>query len=345
LFLSMSDALPPQTVVMQMVMGAWAAQTISAVTRLGVPDFLERHGPSTAARLRELGVDARPELLERALRTCASLGIFTEDPAGRFGPTSLSAVLTESGQGSVKQFVELIGGRWWQPIGSLAETLRNGQPPASAASAISPGPADPEHRRRFGRAMKSRADSVRNVLEHVDFSAARIVVDGGGGFGHLAIAIATRYPGIRAVVLDLPDVAAMAKEEAAGAEAGVLARVEFLGGDMFADVPPGDTYVVKTIIHDWDDASAVRVLRNCAARVPAHGRVLCVDNVLPPMGDTGTSGTKLLDMLMMVTLPGRERTEPEWRALYDAAGLRVTSIRLVNPRSGESIIEGVKPAW
>ena len=89
---------------------------------------------------------------------------------------------------------------------------------------------------------------------------------------------------------------------------------------MFGEVPPGDTYVLKTIVHDWDDASAVRVLRNCRVRLPEQGRVLCVDNVLPPMGDTGASPTKLLDILMMVTLPGKERTEAEWRELYAAAG-------------------------
>jgi len=93
---------------------------------------------------------------------------------------------------------------------------------------------------------------------------------------------------------------------------------------MFADVPPADTYVLKAIIHGWDDASAVRVLQNCRARLRQGGRVLCVDNVLPPLGDTTCSDTKLLDMLMMVSLPGKERTEAEWRALYAAAVEGVT---------------------
>ena len=198
----MSDERPPQAVVMQLVMGAWASQAVSAITRLGVPDLLERHGPLSAEQLTHLGVDARSELLERALRACASLGIVTEDAASRFGPTALSAVLTESTAGSVKQLVELIGGRWWQPIG-LPEMLRAGQPAGSAA-AWGSGTTDPAHRRRFGRAMRSRLDSVRNVVERVDFSAARTIVDVGGGFGHLALAVVRRYPAVRAVVLDLP---------------------------------------------------------------------------------------------------------------------------------------------
>jgi len=188
--------------------------------------------------------------------------------------------------------------------------------------------------------MKSQEEALRGVLERVHFGAAGTVVDVGGGFGHLALAIARRYPAIRAVVLDLPPVIAMAKGEAAHEDRDLLDRVEFLGGDMFADVPPGDVYLLKKIVHDWDDASAVRVLRNCRHRLRKAGRVICVDSVLPPMGDTGASGAKLLDMLMMVTLPGKERTQGEWRALYDAAGLRLTSVTTINLRTGESLLEG-----
>ena len=110
---------------------------------------------------------------------------------------------------------------------------------------------------------------------------------------------------------------------------------------MFADVPAADIYVVKTVMHDWDDASCVRMLKNCRARLADGGRILCVDKVLPPMGDTGASGTKLLDMLMMVSLPGKERTEAEWHALYARAGLHVASITVVHARSVESLVEGV----
>jgi hypothetical protein len=98
---------------------------------------------------------------------------------------------------------------------------------------------------------------------------------------------------------------------------------------------------VKTVMHDWDDASGVRMLKNCRARLAEGGRILGVDNVLPPMGDTGASGTKLLDMLMMLSLPGKERTEAEWHAFYAGAGLRVASVTPIHPRSVESIIEGI----
>jgi hypothetical protein len=328
---------------MEMMMAAWASQTIAAVTRLGVPDLVGKHGPLTARQLTgDHGVDARPDFLERALRACASVGVFTEAPDGRFGPTPLSAVLTRDAPGSVRDFVELIGGRWWQLFGALPDALRTGRNQSKAVTGREPWePTDARRTEQFGRAMTSGVESMRGVLEHHDFSRARTVVDVGGGFGRLAIAILQGYPHLRASVLERPDVVAIAERYAADEDAAVRARLSFVSGDMFTDVPPGDVYVLRRIIHDWDDQHVLRVLRNCRARLPEDGRLLCVDNVLPPLGDTGCSGTKLLDMLMMVSLPGKERTEPEWRALYEAAGLAVRSITRINPRSGESIVEGV----
>ena len=334
-------APPPQAQVMQMMTAAWLSQTIAAVTRLGVPDLVGRHGPLSARQLAEQhGVEARPEFLECALRACASAGIFTEAPDGRFGPTPLADVLTSTSPGSVRDFVELIGGRWWALFGALPEALRTGQPQSPPTPPA--GPTAAEREEQFGRAMKTRVESTRGTLEHADFGRARRIVDVGGGFGHLAIAILQSHPHAVVTVLDLPEVVAIAERHAATEDPGVRARLTFTGGDMFADLPPGDTYVLKSIIHDWDDERGVRVLSHCAAQLPPDGRVLCVDRVLPPMGDTGATGAKLLDMLMMVSLPGRERTEAEWRALYARAGLRLTSILPINPRSAESLIEGVR---
>jgi hypothetical protein len=328
---------PPHAAVMQMMMAAWTAQTIAAVAQLGVPDVLQKHGPQTARALTEThGIAAQPQLLERGLRACASVGIFTESADGRFGPTPLSEVLTVDSPASVRRFVELIGGRWWPLFGAMPEILRSGQRSPEPWKAD-----DPAHTRVFAEAMKSQTDAVRAIVDQGRFDQARHVVDVGGSFGHLAVGLLQRHPDLRATVLDLPGVVALAAPHVAGEDAAIRSRLTFVGGDMFVDVPPADTYVIKTIIHDWDDESCVRLLKNCRARLAAGGRIVCVDKVLPPMGDTGASGAKLLDMLMMVSLPGKERTEAEWRALYDRAGLTVASITLINPRSGESLIEGV----
>ena len=330
------ESPPPQGVIMQMMMAAWTAQTISAVTSLGVPEIVQKHGALSARDLVAIHrVPSQPELLERALRACASVGVFTESADGRFGPTALSEVLTLDSVHSVRRFVELIGGRWWSLFGAMPDVLRDRQ------RAPEPWRMDDEaHTRAFAEAMRSQVEGIRGVVELGPFAESRRVVDVGGSFGHLAVALLQRHPTLRATVLDLPPVIALAERFIASQEPGVRARLSLMAGDMFAEVPPGDTYVLKTIIHDWDDASAVRVLRNCRDQVVAEGRIICVDKVLPPMGDTSASGAKMLDMLMMVSLPGKERTEQEWRALFDAAGLTLTSITTINPRSGESLIEG-----
>jgi hypothetical protein len=326
---------PPQSTVMQMMMASWTAQTIATIARLGVADLLQRHGPLTGGELVERhGVGAKAVMLERALRACASVGIFSESADGRFGPTALSAVLVEDAPGSIRSFVELIGGPWWELFSKLEDTLRTGEPVSSPFEGDRPGT------ERFGKAMRSRVESTRGTVEHADLSGSRAIVDVGGSLGHLAIALLERHPHLTAAVLDLPEVIEVAERQATGLAPAIRSRLSFVAGDMFVDVPAADTYFVKTVMHDWDDARCVRLLVNCRRRLVDGGRVYGVDNVLPPMGDTGASGTKFLDMLMMLSLPGRERTEAEWRALYAEAGLEMAEIVPINPRSVECIIEG-----
>src|SRR5918992_110056 len=127
------DGREPVAEVMQMVIGAWVSQAISAVTRLDIPDLLENYGPKTALQLiRDHGVDAKPDYLERALRACASVGIFTEDAEGKFGPTALSGVLTGNSPVSIKKIAEIVGGSWWRVWSGLSDSLRTGEPQAKA---------------------------------------------------------------------------------------------------------------------------------------------------------------------------------------------------------------------
>lgn len=343
---SQFDPSPPAT-VMQMVMGAWVSQTISAVTRLDVPDLLQQHGPLTARQLTEnYGVKARPEFLERVLRACASVGLFTEDAGGRFGPTPLSEALTLNSPLSVKRFAELFGGSWWKVWTGLPDTLRTGQPQAKAQLGTEYWDyyrANPKEMEDFSEAMKSRQDAMRGLLEYCDFSWARTVVDVGGGFGHLAIGLLHRYSHLRACVVDLPDLIPMAKRHASHEDQEVLARLSFVGQDMFADVPPGDVYILSGIIHDWDDLHCIRLLQNCRARMQRDSRIYCLDAISPPMGDTSSPAAKFLDVHMMVIGSGRERTEAQWQSLYDEAGLEIASITpLQYTDSNICIVEGIK---
>jgi hypothetical protein len=340
-------ALPPQAAVMQMVMGAWVSQTISSVTRLDIPDLLHEHGPLTAGQLTSAhGVKASPEFLHRALRACASVGIFSEDADGRFGPTPFSETLTARSATSLKKLVEVFGGLWWRVWTGLPEALSEGAPQAKARLGMDYWDylnANPKDMEDFGEAMKSNsAASMLGVIEHCDFSAAHTVVDTGGGLGHMAIELLRRNPHLTASVVDLEDLMPIARKHAESVEPDVLSRLSFVGGDMFADVPAGDRYILKHIIHDWDDDHCVRLLQNCSARMQGDGRVYCVDAVLPPLGNTTGAPSKFLDINIMVFIRGRERTEAEWRQLYDKAGLEVVSIVPLRDNFGTSIVEGAK---
>lgn len=338
---------PPQAVVMQMVMGAWVSQTLSAVTRLNVPDVLQTRGPSTARELTERhGIQAAPTFLQRALRACASVGLFTEDSSGRFGPTPLSEALTTSSPVSVKKITELVGGSLWKIWTGAFDALQTGKSQAKAQLGMEFWDycvANPKVMDDFAQAMKdnSRA-SMQGILDHGDFSNIATVVDVGGGFGHLAIALLERYSHLRATVLDLPELAPKSRAAATVECPQLLPRLTFVGGNMFEDVPAGQAYIMKHIIHDWDDASNVRLLSHCAKRMQGNGRVICIDAVLPSMGDTGGSAARFLDINMMVGYPGKERTLDEWRALYEQAGLRIHSTIKLNDNFGTSILEGVR---
>jgi hypothetical protein len=339
--------LPPQAIVMQMVMGAWLSQTISAVTRLNIPDLLKAYGPQTASRLvQDHGVGAKPEFLERALRACASVGIFSEDAEGTFGPTALSEVLTSSSPVSIKKLTEIFGGTWWKVWAGLPDALRTGKPQAKAQLGMEYWDyckATPKEMEDFGEAMKSNSHaSIRGVLEHCDLSGVKKVVDVGGGFGHLAIALLRRYPDLRGIVLELPDLIPIARRHLGEEDPEVVSRIEFIGGDMFGEMPSADVYLMKHIIHDWNDAQCITLLGNCRASMDENGRVICVDAVLPPMGDTSGMPAKLLDIDMMVFIPGKERTRSQWEQLYGAAGLKITSITSLHDNFGTSIVEGRK---
>lgn len=341
------SALPPQAIVMQMVVGAWISQTISSVTRLDIPDLLKKHGPQTALKLiQNYGVDAKPDALERALRACASVGIFTEDSGGFFGTTALSDVLTSSSSVSAKKFTEIFGGSWWKVWSGLPDALRTGLTQASAQLGMDYWEyckANQKEMEDFGEAMKSNShNSIRGVLKYCNLTGIRKVADIGGSFGHLTIELLRKYRNLYGIVLEMPDLIPIAQKHLAGENKDIVSRIEFVGGNMFDGVPGAEVYILKHIIHDWDDTFCIKLLRNCHSAMVGDGRVICVDAVLPPMGDTSGTFAKFLDINMMVFHVGKERTQKQWEAIYHAAGFRIASITPLNDNFGTSIVEGRK---
>jgi hypothetical protein len=335
---------PPHAQLFEMLFGAWTAKILADVVRLDVPDALERGAMTAEELVHGAGIVAHAGALHRALRALAALGVVSEDAAGRFGPTRLSRLLTREAPGTLKRFVEYSGGLLWKIWTGLPEGLATGGPQARAQLGMDFFEylsAHPHALEEFGAVAEAHSHVAnQGVLERYDFTGIRKLVDVGGSYGKLVQQLLARYPSLEAVVFDLPAVVAAAPERLPVASADVERRLSYEAGDMFKDVPAADGYVLKFILHNWDDASCATLLANVCARLAPGGRVIAVDTVLPPLGDTSDVPSKLLDINMMLLLPGKERTRVEWEALYRNAGLAITAMIPVPDAFNTFVIEG-----
>jgi hypothetical protein len=338
--------MPPEAAIVQMVMGGWVSKVITDTSRLGVPDLVKAQGPLTAAEMVSHGIPAHAGALERVLRAAAALGIYSEDSVGRFGATPLSETLTVDSPVSVKKLVDVFGGTWAEIWVGLIDAIKTGQPQARNRVGLDFWDylkANPREMEDFGEAMKANSTaSQRGVVEKVDFSGSKKLVDVGGGFGHLAVALLEKYAGLHAAVMDMPALIPISRLRFPVEDPAVAARLEYVGGDMFESVPAADTYIMKHIIHDWEDEKCVRLLENCRRAMQGAGRVIAVDAILPPMGNTEAMAGKLLDVAMLVFITGKERTLAQWEDLYRAAGLRIDKVTPFAANWEMSAIEGVK---
>jgi hypothetical protein len=191
--------------------------------------------------------------------------------------------------------------------------------------------------KEFNEAMTSNsAYASEAVLNNYDFSAASKVIDVGGGHGILLASILKKYPHLKGVLFEVPKVAEEAKQLIDSY--GVTDRCERISGDFTESVPSGgDVYLLKHIIHDWNDEQCITILTNCRKAMAAGGKVLVIEMVLPE-GNEPSIG-KFLDLQMLLFLPGCERTEAEYRTLFDKARLQLS--RVIPTPSPFSIIEGI----
>jgi SAM-dependent methyltransferase len=334
---------PPHAMLMEMLFGTWTAKILAEIVRLDVPDAVAQGAMTAEDLVRRAGIRANPLALHRALRACAALGIVSEDAEGRFGPTRLSALLTHT-PASLKRLVEYSGGTLWKVWTGLPEGLATGEPQARAQLGMEFFDylaANPRALEEFGDTSKAHGMvATKGVLERYDFGGIRKLVDVGAGFGVLSLAVVERYPEIQAVVFDLPQVIAQAPKQLSVASPAVAERLRFVAGDMFEDVPPADAYVLKLILHDWDDAACAAILRNVCRRLERGGRLIAIDAVLPPLGDVSDVPSKLLDVNMMLLSRGKERTRVEWEALYRGAGLAITAMIPIPDAFNTFVIEG-----
>jgi hypothetical protein len=328
---------PPAQELVHMLASAWLAQALAVVAKLRVADLLVA-GPKTPAEI-GAATGTQAPALHRVLRALAGAGVFTEDESGRFGLTSLADPLRSDAASSIRSYAVMTGERWvWQSFGALEHSLRTGTPAFDqvfGAPLFDYYAAHPEAARVSAEGLKSvgRGQDAA-VAAAYDFGPAGTVVDVGGGQGGLLAAILAANPQARGVLFDLPHVAAMARQSLEAA--GLSARCRIEAGDFFREVPAlGDVYLLRKVIHDWDDERAMTILRTCRSAMSEGSRLLLLEMIVPA-GNT-PSYAKLLDLLMLVYAGGRERTEAEYRDLLMSAALSVS--RVVPTASAVSIIE------
>lgn len=322
----------------QMISGYWISQMLHVAARLQLADHLHA-GPQSIEAL-AVQTQTHPRSLGRLLRGLASVGIFAESAPGTYSLTSTAEFLRDDHPQTVRPMALMMGGVQYQAWGELLHSVttgetgfqhRYGQPlfdylgehPAEAAE--------------FDRAMVAiHGGETAAILDAYDLSGFRSLIDVGGGNGSQLIEILRRHPSLSGAVFDLPHVAERAQQ--ALQSVGLNDRGSTIGGSFFETVPSGaDAYLLRHVIHDWSDEQSQQILSRVRQAIPAHGKLLVIETVIPPGNDP--SFAKLLDLTMLVIPGGIERTEDEYRDLFKASGFHLE--RIVPTAAGVDVIEGV----
>ena len=331
--------LPPPEAMLRMIAGFWLSRALYLAARLGIADLL-KDGPKNAAELAQATGMHAPSLY-RMLRALASVGIFAEDAEGRFVLTPLAATLRSDVPGSLRAFA--LAELDEDHHAAWGEFLRSVKTGAVAFDHLfgmdvwQYRARQPEKGHLFDEAMTSFSAVVdAAIVASYDFAALGKIVDVGGGDGSLIIAILQAHPALQGVLFELPQVTSGARERLASA--GLTQRCEVVAGDFFAAVPGGgDAYLLKWIIHDWDDARSEILLKKCRRAMAKDGKLLLVEAIIAL--DNAPSFHKCMDLNMLVMTGGRERTAAEYQGLFAAAGFKLT--RIIPTSSEMSVIEGV----
>jgi hypothetical protein len=312
--------LSPAQQILRLGFGFGISQALRVVAELGIPDLLA-DGERTAEELAG-STSSNADALYRVMRLLAAENVFREVSPRRFVLTEVGAALRSNLVSGPGDFVRMANSEPYLAFEQLLYSVRTGKP---AFDKVFGKPrfdwlaAHPEQATLFQRAMVALSQgSNEAVAEAYDFRPFSRVVDVGGGHGQLLSAILARNPHLTGVLFDLPAGVAAAS---AGL-GGELPRAELVAGDFFKAVPPNaDVYVLKKVIHDWDDERATVILRNCRNAMSPGGKVLLAETIVPAGNEP--HHIKMIDVTMLAVTGGLERTEPQYATLFAGAGLRL----------------------
>jgi hypothetical protein len=321
----------PAQLLMGLTTGYWVSRCLHVAAELGVADVLADEPQTAEALAGRLKVQAQP--LGRVLRCLANHGVF-EMRGGAFVHNDASRMLASEAHPSLRSLARMMGLKvHWDAYGALEETVRTGKPGIEAASGgnfFEYLARHPEHARIFDEAMTGKSlGQLGSVLEAYDFSGFRTIGDIGGGAGHLLAAVLEKAPEANGVLFDLPKVVERAAETP-------HPRIRYVGGSFFDDpIPVCDAYMMMTVLHDWSDEEAARILAAVRRAAPAGARLLLIEAVIG-LRD-GFDFGKDLDIEMLAMTTGRERTEREWTAVLAEGGWRLA--RIIPARGMSAVIE------
>ena len=315
--------------LLSLINANWTTQALSVATELRLPELL-RGGPRTAQALARATCCHEPSLM-RLLRALTSIDVLSESAEGRFELTSMGALLGAGVPGSLAAWAEFCGTRSWATWGRLIESVRTGESIRKQASGVDGFhhlEDDAQGALLFNRAMVDLTGPVASALARtVDWTGIDLVVDVGGGYGELIAAILCEHPSMSGIVFDLAHATAAGGSRLAAA--GIENRCALVTGSFFDEIPAGaDAYLLKSVLHDWDDDRAVEILRNCRRVMAPSAKLFVVERIAPEhfRDSPRDQGIARSDLNMLVGTGGRERTQTQYQELLDATQLRITQL-------------------
>ncbi|MBR1130300.1 methyltransferase [Bradyrhizobium iriomotense] len=316
----------PRLDLLGLINGFQITQAIHVASVLRVADHLK----DGARRIDELAIltKSHADSLYRLLRALAAIGVFHEGEDRAFALTPMGDCLRTDSAASIGAWAEVVGAPYyWQAWGHLLHSVETGENAFKSLNGQGVWQfraEHPEHGATFDRAMTEHSrGSAEAVIRAYDFSPFGHVVDVGGGQGLLLSAILRAHPRVRGTLFDQPTVVTRAR--AVLTESGVIERCDIVGGSFFEAVPGGgDAYVMRVVIHDWEDEEAVAILKACRRAMGQTAKLLLIERLVAPPNEM--PATKFSDLNMLVSPGGRERTREEFSDLFARSGFALTAV-------------------
>lgn len=312
-----------------MIAGGWMSQVIYVAAELKIADLLTG-GAKTSEEV-ALATGMHAPSLHRLMRALVTLEILTQRADGNFELASMGAMLRSDADHSLRFFTIFCGRslvRYWP---GLLESIKTGECARqllTGRSIFETLERDPQEADVFNRGMVEATRLVADgVAQTYDFSGVKQIVDVGGGYGHLLAPILRANPVLRGIVFDLSHASEMGQRYFR--EIGLSDRCEFRAGSFFDSVPSGgDAYILKSVIHNWNDERAQVILRHCCEAMAGRGKLILIERVAPRQLEPSPPhrAVALMDLNMLIETGARERTEEEFRALLSSGGFQLIQI-------------------